>query len=151
MTSIGMETVIRKHDAQHSDKDSESVTTGPLSILLAEDNEVNQKFALRVLDKAGHITTVVNNGREAVDAMGDNKFDVILMDVQMPEMDGYEATAEIRRLEQQAGTHIPIIALTAHAMKGDREKCLEAGMDGYITKPIKSKTLMAENTNVMRA
>jgi PAS domain S-box-containing protein len=151
MTSIGVETVIRKHDAQHSDKDSESVTTGPLSILLAEDNEVNQKFALRVLDKAGHITTVVNNGREAVDAMGDNKFDVILMDVQMPEMDGYEATAEIRRLEQQAGTHIPIIALTAHAMKGDREKCLEAGMDGYITKPIKSKTLLAKITNVMSA
>ena len=151
MTTIGMETVIRKHDAQHSDKDSESVTTGPLSILLAEDNEVNQKFALRVLDKAGHITTVVNNGREAVDAMGDNKFDLILMDVQMPEMDGYEATAEIRRLEQQAGTHIPIIALTAHAMKGDREKCLEAGMDGYITKPIKSKTLLAEITNVMSA
>jgi signal transduction histidine kinase/DNA-binding response OmpR family regulator len=151
VTSIGVETIIRKHDAQHSDKDSESVTTGPLNILLAEDNKVNQKFALRVLDKAGHITTVVNNGREAVDAMGDNKFDVILMDVQMPEMDGYEATAEIRRLEQQAGTHIPIIALTAHAMKGDREKCLEAGMDGYITKPIKSKTLLAEITNVMRA
>ena len=112
--------------------------------MVAEDNEVNQKFALRALTKAGHTSVVANNGREAVEAFGNEQFDVILMDVQMPEMDGYEATAAIRELEAAAGTTIPIIALTAHAMKGDREKCLAAGMDGYVTKPVKAKALLAE-------
>ncbi len=149
VTSIGVETVVNRHDAQHINSDSESDRFQKLNILLAEDNKVNQKFAVRVLDKAGHNITVVNNGREAVDAVLDNKFDVVLMDIQMPEMDGYEATAEIRRLEQQSNTHLPVIALTAHAMKGDREKCISAGMDGYITKPIKSRILLAEIKRVM--
>jgi PAS domain S-box-containing protein len=149
VTSIGIDTVASRHDAEHIESDHESDALSELNILLAEDNKVNQKFALRVLDKAGHNTTVVNNGREAVDAVLDNKFDVVLMDIQMPEMDGYEATVEIRRLEQQSKRHLPVIALTAHAMKGDREKCLEAGMDGYITKPIKSKILLAEIKKVM--
>ena len=122
----------------------------PLNILLAEDNEVNQKFATRALARAGHKPIVVNNGREAVDAWQQQPdIDLILMDVQMPEMDGYEATAAIRLAEQSSYRHIPIIALTAHAMKGDREKCLDAGMDGYITKPIKSKILLAEIDRVI--
>ena len=149
VTSVGVQTVVERHDAQHREVDQESDKLGELNILLAEDNKVNQKFALRVLDKAGHNTTVVNNGREAFDATTDKVFDVVLMDIQMPEMDGYEATAAIREQEQNTGIHTPIIALTAHAMKGDREKCLDAGMDGYITKPIKSKILLAEIKRVM--
>jgi CheY-like chemotaxis protein len=116
----------------------------PLSILLAEDNAVNQKFAVRTLTKAGHKVVVANNGKDAVEHWETEAFDVILMDVQMPEMDGLEATATIREKERVKGTHIPIIAMTAHAMKGDRERCLEAGMDGYVTKPIKASTMFAE-------
>jgi PAS domain S-box-containing protein len=149
VTSIGVERVVNRHDPQPAKPESETDVLKQLNILLAEDNKVNQKFALRVLDKAGHTTTVVNNGREAVSATINNAFDVILMDIQMPEMDGYEATDAIRKQEQKSGGHIPIIALTAHAMKGDREKCLDAGMDGYITKPIKSKILLAEIKKVI--
>jgi PAS domain S-box-containing protein len=112
-----------------------------LHVLLAEDNQVNQLVATRILQKLGHQVTVVSSGREAVSAVQSGKFDVIAMDVQMPEMDGLEATADIRRWERTTGTHIPIIAITAHAMKGDRERCLEAGMDGYTSKPIRIKEL----------
>jgi two-component system sensor histidine kinase/response regulator len=108
----------------------------PLRLLLAEDNAVNQMLALRLLEKRGHRITVVNNGREALDTLRRGSFDVVLMDVQMPEMGGLEATARIRELEKGSGRHTPIIAMTAHAMTGDRERCLEAGMDGYISKPI---------------
>jgi PAS domain S-box-containing protein len=114
---------------------------GRLDVLVAEDNQVNQLVATRILEKLGHQVTVVGNGREAVSAVQSGKFDVIAMDVQMPEMDGLEATAAIRRWEQTSGRHIPIIAMTAHAMKGDRERCLEAGMDGYTSKPIRVKEL----------
>jgi two-component system, sensor histidine kinase and response regulator len=110
-----------------------------LNILLAEDNAVNRVLAQRLLQKQGHIVTSVNNGREALQLWDQNQsaqFDVILMDVQMPEMDGLQAATLIRERERVTGTHIPIIAVTAHAMKGDRERCLAAGMDGYITKPI---------------
>lgn len=123
---------------------------GELRILLAEDNEVNQKFAVRALSKAGHSVKVAVNGREAVKAWSSEFYDVVLMDVQMPEMDGYLATAEIRRCEASSGRHIPIIAMTANAMKGDREKCLDAGMDGYVTKPIKSKVMLAEIARVLK-
>ena len=112
-----------------------------LHVLLAEDNEINQLVATRILEKLGHQVTVVSSGREAVSAIQSGKFDVIAMDVQMPEMDGLEATAEIRRKERTTGTHIPIIAMTAHAMKGDRERCLEAGMDAYTSKPIRISEL----------
>ncbi|MGR9088941.1 MAG: response regulator, partial [Gammaproteobacteria bacterium] len=143
ITAVGVDNLSAKHDAPEP-APTTGAASGALHILVAEDNEVNQKFALRALTKAGHTSVVANNGREAVEAFGNEQFDVILMDVQMPEMDGYEATAAIRELEAAAGTTIPIIALTAHAMKGDREKCLAAGMDGYVTKPVKAKALLAE-------
>jgi two-component system, sensor histidine kinase and response regulator len=110
-----------------------------LNILLAEDNAVNRVLAQKLLQKQGHTVTSVNNGIEAVQLWEQNQsrqFDIILMDVQMPEMDGLQAAARIRERELGTGAHIPIIAVTAHAMKGDRERCLAAGMDGYITKPI---------------
>lgn len=112
-------------------------------ILLAEDNPVNQKLAVRLLEKAGHAVTIANNGREAVETWREGGFDVILMDISMPEMDGLEATRQIRSEEAEGGGHIPILALTAHAMKGDRERCLEAGMDAYLTKPVKRQALLA--------
>jgi CheY-like chemotaxis protein len=104
-------------------------------ILVAEDNVVNQKLMLKVLAKMGHAADVVTDGRQAVEAALRNKYDVILMDCQMPELDGYEAAAEIRRKEP-AGRHVSIVALTANAMKGDSERCLAAGMDDYLPKPV---------------
>jgi signal transduction histidine kinase/CheY-like chemotaxis protein len=114
-----------------------------LHVLLAEDNAVNQKLAERLLEKHGHTVTVTTNGREALAAFDRESFDVVLMDVQMPEMDGFEATSAIREREQSSGGHLPIIAMTAHAMRGDQERCLAAGMDAYIAKPIRSKDLIA--------
>jgi len=107
-----------------------------LKILLAEDNIVNQEVVTEILKNLGHRVTVVNNGLEAVEAVRQGSFDMVFMDVQMPQMGGFEATAEIRKIEQSRGGHMPITAMTAHAMKGDRENCLEAGMDDYISKPI---------------
>jgi PAS domain S-box-containing protein len=108
-----------------------------LRVLVAEDNAVNQRLVARLLEKRGHRVTVTANGREAVEALAKHNFDLVLMDVQMPEMDGFEAAAVIREREKHNGTHMPIIALTAHAMKGDRERCLANGMDDYLTKPIR--------------
>ncbi len=113
-----------------------------LKILLAEDNRVNQVLAVRLLEKRGHEVTVAKNGLEALDSLKRQEFDLVLMDVQMPELDGFEATAAIRKDEMKSGKHIPIIAMTAHAMAGDRERCLEAGMDDYITKPIRPELLV---------
>jgi PAS domain S-box-containing protein len=112
-----------------------------LRILLAEDNAVNQMLAARLIEKRGHMASVVGSGREAVAALEKDSFDVILMDVQMPEMDGFEATAEIRKRENATGRHTPIIAMTAYAMRGDRERCLTAGMDGYVSKPVQPEEL----------
>jgi CheY-like chemotaxis protein len=112
-----------------------------LKILVAEDNVVNQKLVLRMLERLGHSTVLAQNGRQAVDLFDSGVFDIVLMDVQMPELDGMEATAVIREHEKRTGARTPIYALTAHAMKGDREQCLAAGMDGYLTKPIQSQEL----------
>ncbi len=113
----------------------------PLRILLAEDSLVNQKLAVGLLEKQGHTVVVTNHGREALAALETQKFDLVLMDVQMPEMDGLEATVAIRTRERQTGKHLPIVAMTAHALKGDRERCLDAGMDGYCAKPIRASVL----------
>lgn len=112
-----------------------------LHILLAEDNVINQKLAVHLLKKRGHTVVIAANGRAAIAAFEKEKFDLLLMDIQMPEMNGFEATAVIREKEKTVSSHIPIIALTAHAMKGDRERCLAAGMDGYISKPIQADEL----------
>jgi signal transduction histidine kinase/DNA-binding response OmpR family regulator len=114
-----------------------------LRVLLAEDNAVNQKLAVRLLEKRGHTVVVAPTGKAALDAHKQQPFDLVLMDVQMPEMDGFAATAGIRERENGTGVHIPIIAMTAHAMVGDRERCLEAGMDGYLSKPLHPKELFA--------
>jgi signal transduction histidine kinase/CheY-like chemotaxis protein len=112
-----------------------------LDILLAEDNPVNQVLAQRFLEKRGHRVSVANDGKEVVAAWAEKPFDVIFMDVQMPEMDGLEAAAYIRNRENGSGRHIPIVAMTAHAMKGDRERCLEAGMDSYVSKPMQAQEI----------
>ncbi len=121
----------------------------PLEILLAEDSPVNQRVATVMLTKWGHRVSVAGNGRQAIAAVNAQPFDLVLMDVQMPEMDGLEATQAIRQQEITTGKHIPIIALTAHAMKGDRDRCLEMGMDSYVTKPIRSKELSRVIREVM--
>jgi signal transduction histidine kinase/DNA-binding response OmpR family regulator len=112
-----------------------------LRILLAEDNPVNQLLATRLLEKRGHRVTVAGNGREALAAIDKESYDLVLMDVQMPELDGIEATIAIREKEKTRENHLPVIALTAHAMKGDQERCLEAGMDAYLSKPIRAQEL----------
>jgi two-component system sensor histidine kinase/response regulator len=112
-----------------------------LRVLLAEDNVVNQRLSILLLEKRGHSVTTVGNGKKALAALEDKEFDIVLMDVQMPEMNGLQAAAAIRAGERQSGKHVPIIAMTAHAMKGDREVCLSAGMDEYISKPIRATEL----------
>jgi signal transduction histidine kinase/ActR/RegA family two-component response regulator len=116
----------------------------PLRLLVAEDNVVNQKLIQRLLEKRGHSVCVVSNGLEALERLGQERFDILFLDLQMPELDGMETCKRIRAAEQRTtGVHLPIVALTAHAMSGDREKCLEAGMDGYLSKPIRGPELIA--------
>jgi two-component system, sensor histidine kinase and response regulator len=116
-------------------------STAQLNVLLAEDNVVNQLLMQRLLNKRGHRVTIADTGTAVLAALERDSFDLIFMDVQMPELDGFEATREIRRREAESGEHLTIIALTAHAMSGDRERCLASGMDGYMTKPINPKEL----------
>ncbi len=125
----------RRHGVQPSGSPSPTPATRPLRVLLVEDGVVNQKVAAGLLKRRGHQVAIAENGKLAVAAAADNSFDVILMDIEMPEMDGLEATAAIRRVEP-AGRRVPIIAMTAHAIKGDRERFLQAGMDNYISKPV---------------
>jgi CheY-like chemotaxis protein len=118
-----------------------------------EDNMVNQKVAGRLLEKSGHTVTVAGNGREALDVLersGWQSFDLLLLDIQMPVMDGFETIAAIREHERAAGGHLPAIALTAHTMDGDAERCLEAGMDGYASKPIIPANLRAAMRTVLK-
>jgi two-component system sensor histidine kinase/response regulator len=122
-----------------------------LRVLLAEDNIVNQRLAVRLLEKHGHRVLVANTGREVLALLVQQPVDVVLMDVQMPELDGLETTAIIRAQERQRGDHLPIIALTAHAMKGDQERCLTSGMDDYISKPIDAKNLSAAISRVLKS
>src|SRR5262249_6788068 len=113
----------------------------PLRLLLAEDNVVNQTLAVRLLEREGHTVTVAADGRAALRLLERETVDLVLMGGGMPEMGGFEATGIIRRQEESTGRHVPIIAMTAHAMKGDRERCLAAGMDGYVAKPIRAEEL----------
>jgi two-component system, sensor histidine kinase and response regulator len=136
-----------------SGQDSGSQAKEPslrLRVLLAEDNLVNQRLTVRMLEKMGHQVTVAQTGEEALNAIPREKFDLVLMDVQMPEMDGFAATREIRRREAP-GQRVPVIAMTAHAMKGDRESCLEAGMDDYLAKPINREELQQAIERAMKA
>jgi CheY-like chemotaxis protein len=138
--SMGMGTT--EKGSEESSSSEPTVTLPPLRVLLAEDSLVNQRLAVGLLEKHGHSVTVANNGKETVECFAQEPFDVILMDVEMPEMDGFEATAVIRVKEKHSGGRVPIIAMTAHAMKGDRERCLEAGMDGYVSKPIRVQQVL---------
>ena len=119
-----------------------------LSILLAEDNAVNQKLVVKLLERRGHTVTVAETGIAALSSLEEHDFDLVLMDVQMPEMNGLEATVLIREREKLTGRRIPIIALTANAMVGDKERCLTAGMDHYISKPVRSEELFAAVASV---
>ena len=138
-------TAISKAPESTAAPDAASHTDLPLEpglrILVAEDNRTNRTLALRLLEKGGHSVALACNGREAVEKSGEQDFDVVLMDIQMPEMDGFQATAAIRERELVSGKHLPILALTAHAMAGYRESCLSAGMDGYLSKPIRTEEL----------
>jgi len=118
-------------------------TSRPRRVLVAEDNLVNQRVAVGLLSKRGHEVVVVADGRQAIDALAREHFDVVLMDVQMPEMDGFEATIAIRERERATGTHVHIVAMTAHALAEDADRCIRSGMDGYLSKPLDAKTLHA--------
>ena len=149
VTSLGATQVQAAVEIQ-PDKPCEAESAlGPLSILLAEDSLVNQKLAVGWLGGKGHRVSVANNGQEAVEAVKAGQFDLVLMDVQMPVMDGLQATELIRADETARHVHVPIIAMTAHAMKGDRERCLAAGMDGYVSKPIHSCDLFSTIRQVL--
>ncbi len=142
-----MDSILRALRLKASENEPPQLVTQPsrsrcarrLQILLAEDNLVNQMLAVRLLEKCGHAVTVAGNGCEPLAALERQSFGVVLMDVQMPEMDGLEATKAIRAKERSTGGHVPIVAMTAGAMKGDRERCLEAGMDHYVSKPLHPK------------
>jgi len=141
--------------ARHSVSDRRTVAHPSggrqLNVLLAEDNAVNQALTRNIMEKWGHRLTIAENGIQALAALDREEFDLVLMDVQMPELDGLETTALIRRRERGTGRHIPIVAMTAHSMKGDRERCLAAGMDGYVSKPLRQKDLQEEMEMVMHA
>jgi two-component system sensor histidine kinase/response regulator len=112
-------------------------------ILLAEDNLVNQTLAVRLLEKRGYVVFVASDGQAAITALEKDTFDLVLMDIQMPGLDGFEATSAIREKEKRTGGHIPIVAMTAHALKGDQERCIAVGMDGYVSKPIRTSELFS--------
>ncbi len=147
----GQEERMSSHSGSYGLSDGTEMThIPPLRILLAEDNVVNQHLVVRLLEKHGHTALVANTGQEVLTALRQHAVDLVLMDVQMPEMDGLEATAVIREQERQTGGHLPIIALTAHAMKGDQERCLAAGMDGYVSKPINARVLSSAISRVLK-
>ena len=120
----------------------EKRTVRSLRVLLAEDNAINQRLTLRLLEKRGHTVVAAADGVEALEALDRESFDLVLMDVQMPRMDGFQVTAIVRQRERLSGAHLPIFAMTAHVLKGDEERCLQAGMDGYVPKPVSPKELI---------
>jgi CheY-like chemotaxis protein len=122
---------------------------GPLRVLVVEDNLINQKVAARLLENEGHSVVIAENGRVALERLGNSHFDLVLMDLQMPEMDGFAATAAIRQREAGTGRRLPIVAVTANAMVGDRERCLQAGMDAYISKPVQKQLLFRAMAEVL--
>jgi CheY-like chemotaxis protein len=122
-----------------------------LNVLLAEDNKVNQLIGVKLLEKLGHFVSVAGDGRAAFDEVKKQHFDLVLMDLQMPEMDGYAATRAIREWEKTAGSHIPIIAMTAHAMNRDKENCFAAGMDAHVAKPVNLTELEEQIRSVMQS
>jgi signal transduction histidine kinase/CheY-like chemotaxis protein/HPt (histidine-containing phosphotransfer) domain-containing protein len=144
-----LDTILNALGKQHGGEEGSAWKAGAptdravrvLRVLIAEDNVVNQHLVTRLLAKRGHTGVLARNGREAIARLEQERFDLVLMDIQMPEMDGFEATAAIREMEKGNGSHMPIIAMTANAMKGDRERCLEAGMDDYVSKPIHGQEL----------
>jgi CheY-like chemotaxis protein/HPt (histidine-containing phosphotransfer) domain-containing protein len=139
---------VRPERAEPPGRTDFGTASRPLHILLAEDNATNQQLAVRLLERWGHTVRLADNGKAALAQLREGPFDLVLMDVQMPEMDGFEATAHIRAAEAAgqgfplAGRRLPIIAMTAHALKGDRERCLQAGCDGYVSKPVQARTLL---------
>lgn len=141
MTGV-LQRSLEEQSAAHPVLEEERTESGQWNILLVEDSLVNQKLAAGILRKRGHYVVTADNGREALEILETRNVDVILMDIQMPEMDGIEATREIRSKERETNTHIPIIAVTAHALPGDRERCQEVGMDDYVTKPIEAQQLL---------
>jgi CheY-like chemotaxis protein len=130
-----------KEDTQPRTEPTEAKPSRKLRILVADDNLVNLRLAGSLLAKQGHSAVTVSNGREALAALEQQSFDLALMDVQMPDMDGFETTKAIRAQERTSHKHLPIVAMTAHAMIGDRERCLAAGMDSYVTKPVDATKL----------
>jgi CheY-like chemotaxis protein len=141
-TTPGKTALVTRHTVQEQARS--------ISFLVVEDDHVNQRLIVRLLEKTGHRVVLAQNGREALEALEKQQFfDIVLMDGQMPEMDGFEATKLIRKKEKASGTHLPIIAFTALAMKGDEERCLACGMDGYVSKPIKSEELFSVVENLV--
>jgi CheY-like chemotaxis protein len=139
------------HPSVAGKKESPGGATGsgrPLRVLLAEDNPVSQRLIVRLLEKRGHTVMVSGTGLQALEALATYAYDAVLMDVEMPGLDGFEVTSRLRARERTTGAHLPVIAMTAHALKGDREKCLAAGMDAYLTKPLSVDDLLATLNSV---
>jgi HPt (histidine-containing phosphotransfer) domain-containing protein/CheY-like chemotaxis protein len=152
--ALGLITIAEEESerqAGHGSADEAAAAIPPLHVLLTDDNAFNQKVGVLKLQKYGHTVVVAGSGREALARLEQEKFDLVLMDVQMPEMDGFEATGIIRTREKETGQHMPIIAMTGRAMKGDREQCLAAGMDGYVTKPVQDAALWQAIREVLPA
>jgi CheY-like chemotaxis protein len=143
LTAFGSRPAVERQSTKRASRPRRSAGRRRLRVLVAEDNPTNQKLVVALLKEQGHRVTKVANGRDAVAQAAAQAFDVILMDVQMPEMGGLDATAAIRQRERGTGTHTPIIAMTAHAMAGDRQRCLDAGMDAYVSKPLRPQELLA--------